>query len=85
MEEELENQKDCLRLEGVCRDPLWFSNPAHCLKHLLDHGFHYAGGCLKPERPLAYEIKAGNLLPEVHTLCAATEGKYFVNESNQVK
>jgi len=48
-------------------------------------GFHYAGGCLKPERPSACEIEAGNLLPEVHTLCAATEGKYFVNESIQVR
>ena len=37
MEEELENQTDCLRLEGACRDPLWFPSPEHCLKHLLDH------------------------------------------------
>ena len=35
---------------------------------------------------MACEVEAGiNLLPEVETLCAATEGKYFVNESIQVR
>lgn len=36
MEEELLSQKDCLRLEAARGEPLWFSTPAHCLKHLVD-------------------------------------------------
>ena len=48
-------------------------------------GFHCAGGgCLQLEGPLAGGVDPGGLPPQVETLCAATEDKYFVNESLQV-
>ena len=49
-------------------------------------GFHCAagGGCLQLEGPLAGGVDPGALPPQVETLCAATEDKYFVNEGLQV-
>ena len=47
-------------------------------------GFHYAGGCLQLEGPLAGGVDPGGLPPQLETLCAAREDKYFVNESVQV-